>query len=53
MNKMFSVLGGIVAALLLGSFFVKGVSQDLMRLFGCVMLIVYFGYKTMRGNRMK
>ena len=51
MNKVFSVLGGIGAALLLGSFFMKDVSQDIMRLFGFVLLIVYCGCKIMRDSK--
>ena len=51
MNKVFSVLGGIGAALLLGSFFMKDVSQDIMRLFGFVLLIVYCGFKIMRDGK--
>ena len=45
MNKVFSVLGGISAILLAGSFFVKGVPQDIMRLVGSILLIAYSVYR--------
>ena len=51
MNKVSYVQGGIGAVLLLGSFFVKDVSQDIMRLFGFVLLIIYLGYKIMWGSK--
>ena len=51
MNKFVSVLGGISAVLLLGSFFVKDVPQDIMRLLGFILLIVYCVYKIMRSGK--
>ena len=51
MNKFVSVLGGISAVLLLGSFFVKDVPQDIMRLLGSILLIVYCVYKIIRSGK--
>ena len=51
MNKVFSVLGGISVVLLLGSFFVKGVPQDIMRLAGSILLISYCISKIMRSGK--
>ena len=51
MNKVFAVLGGISAVLLLGSFFVEGVPQDVMRLAGFVLLLVYCVSKIMRSGK--
>lgn len=51
MNKVFSVLGGISAVLLLGSFFVEDVPQDILRLVGSVLLIAYCISKIMRSGK--
>ena len=51
MNRAFSVLGGISAVLLVGSFFVEGVPQDIMRLAGSILLIAYCIFKLMRGSK--
>lgn len=51
MNKVFSVLGGMSAVLLAGSFFVKGIPQDIMRLVGAILLIVYSVYRIMRDSK--
>ncbi len=48
------VLGAISVVLLLGSFFVEGVPQDIMRLLGSVLLLVYCISKIMcRGKNGK
>ena len=51
MNKVFSVLGGISAILLLGSFFLDGFPQDAVRLLGSILLITYCAYKIMRSSK--
>ena len=51
MNKVVSVLGGISAVLLLGSFFVEGVPRDIMRLLGFILLIVFCVYKIVRSGK--
>ena len=51
MNKVFAVLGGIGAVLLLGSFFVKGVPRDIMRLAGFVLLLLYCVSKIVRSDK--
>ncbi len=51
MNKVFSVLGGVSAVLLAGSFFVKGIPQDIMRLVGAVLLLAFSVYKICRANK--
>ncbi len=51
MNKVISVLGAISVVLLLGSFFVEGVPQDVMRLAGSVLLLVYCISKIMRSGK--
>ena len=51
MNKTFSLLGGVSAVLLLGSFFVEDVPQDIMRLLGFILLIAYCAYKIMRTSK--
>ena len=53
MNKTISVLGAMGAVILLGSFFVKDVPQDVMRLLGVILLFVYFIYKITRRNTTK
>lgn len=51
MDMVFSVLGGISAVLLLGSFFLDGVPQDVVRLLGSVLLITYCIYKIVRSGK--
>ncbi len=51
MNRIFSILGVISAALLLGSFLLEGVAQDVMRLLGFILLIAYGVYKIMRSSK--
>ena len=51
MNKVFSVLGGISAVLLLGSFLLEGIAQDAVRLLGFILLIIYCAYKILRSSK--
>ena len=51
MNRVFPVLGGISAVLLLGSFFLEGVTQNVLRIRGFMLLISYCVYKIMRSGR--
>ena len=51
MNKVFSVLGGISAVLLAGSFFAKGVPRDIMRLAGGILLVAFSVYRIYRANK--
>ncbi len=51
MKYLVPVLGGIGAVLLLGSFFVEDVPQDIMRLAGFVLLVVYCISKIMRSGK--
>ena len=51
MNTVFSVLGGMSAVLLLGSFLVEGAAQDVMRLVGGLLLIAYSVYKLTRSGK--
>ncbi len=51
MNKVFSALGGISIILLSGSYFVKDVPQDIMRLLGFILLIVSCGYRIIRNGK--
>ena len=51
MSTVFSVLGGVSAVLLAGSFFVKGIPQDIMRLVGAVLLLAFSVYRIVRSGK--
>ena len=51
MNTIFSILGGVSAVLLLGSFLAEGAPRDVMRLIGALLLIAYSVYKLMRSGK--
>ena len=45
MKVFLIVWGGVIAALLLGSFLVQGAAQDGMRLAGAILLIAFAAYR--------
>lgn len=49
--KVFPVLGGIGAILLLGSFFVGDTPRDIMRLLGFILLLVFCIFKLTRSSK--